>query len=89
MFMVPVRVRIGHRLLISNGCRRARGAESEEEEESFLPDQDEVPQQLRRTAATPGRREQQQQHAVHDPLPDRQGDQTHLQELPGSRAAGR
>lgn len=82
-----VRVRIRHRLPILSGSR-ARGAETEEEEESLLPDQDEVPQQLRHTAPTSARRKQQQ-HAVHDPLPDRQRDQTHLQQLPGSRAAGR
>ena len=86
MFMV--RIRICHRLPLCSGCR-ARGAETEKEEESLLSDQDEAPQQLRRTGATPARREQQQQHAVHHPLPDRQGDQTHLQQLPGSRAAGR
>lgn len=65
-----------------------RGAATKEEEQSFLPDHDEVPQHLRQTAPASARRAQQQ-HAVHDPLPDRERDQTHLQQLPGSRAAAR
>lgn len=83
------------RVWILTGPGTVRGAETEEEEESLLPDQDEVPQQLGRSsaaaaaAAAASARRKQQQHAVHDPLPDRQGDQTHLQQLPGIRAAGR
>lgn len=66
--------------------KRARGR-GEAQEESLQPGEDHVSEQQEGARPAPA---QQQQHAVHDPLPDRERDQAHLQQLqPRERHAGR